>query len=262
MSLSACVLAGSLALGHWAVPAETYHLSHARRYGADVPAFNRLVLRGVDIVQSHQCTGGGYFIGIKAQPTESPIGYELRLANQSLLAPPRETSFCSGASYSAFIEALNLQLRLYPRAVGAEQLEALRMQEPDGGRREDMVKAWGWWNADGFGNHFCLVQLMKAGERVTPKQAMAGDFLNISWKNGHGHSTVFLAWEKSASGAPGVKYWSSQTSTNGLGDAWAPLEDIESVCIVRCVHPDRAFTFNPANQVDRKVKGDMPPATD
>lgn len=256
MCISAFLLAGSLAVGHWAIPSDTYHLSHARRYGADVPAFNRLVLRGVDIVQSHQCTGGGYFIGIKAQPTESPIGYELQLGNQSLLAPPRTTSFCSGASYSAFIEAMNLYMRVESRAIPANTLEALRMQEADGGRREDCVKAWGWWNADGFGNHFCLVQLMKAGERVTPKQAMAGDFLNISWKNGHGHSTVFLAWESNADGRRGVRYWSSQTSTNGLGDAWAPFDDIESVCLVRCTKPDKALDFDPGGPVDRKIVGD------
>ena len=235
---------------------DTYHLSHLRRFGHGVPSFNRLVLRGVDVVQAHQCTGGGYFIGVKAQPTESPIGYELKLGPSSLLAPPRETSFCSGASYSAFIEALNLHLRLFPQAIGGNQVEALRMQEPDGGRREDRIKAWGWWNADGFGNHFCLVQLMKAGVRVAPKEAMAGDFLNISWKTGRGHSTVFLAWEKDAAGTPGVRYWSSQTSTNGLGDQWSPIDLIESVCVVRCTNPERAFTFDPANPVDTKVKGD------
>ena len=42
----------------------------------------------------------------------------------------------------ALIEALD---RLLKRIPDAERLELLRMQEPDGGRRNDEMKAWGWW---------------------------------------------------------------------------------------------------------------------
>src|SRR5205085_6520040 len=95
--------------------------------------------------------GGGYFTGIKAQPTESPIGYPLTLGETPLLAPPRTTSYCTGASYSAFIEGLNLWLQQEPAIkrddldtdplpawqppfaeITEDRLESLRLQEPNG----------------------------------------------------------------------------------------------------------------------------------
>jgi len=230
--------------------------NHFKQYRSQAEGFNQLVLKAVDIVQSQAMDGGGYFIGIKADPPESPICYELKLGDESLLKPARSSSYCSGASYAAFIEAANLYLKSKPRKISDQQVEALRMQEPNGGRREDEIKAWGWWNADGFGCHFSLVQLMKAGERIAPKDAKPGDFMNISWKSGIGHSVVFLKWETNADGKKGVKFWSSQKGTNGLGDLWSSLDSIKHVCIVRCTKPENIFNFDPNGKVSRDVKGD------
>ena len=235
---------------------EAHHIRHFRTYDSKATGFNRLVLRGIDLVQGRNFNGGGYFIGVKADPPESPICYPLELGGNPLLNPPRGTSYCSGASYVAFIEAMGLYLHLNPRPIKPEQVEALRMQEPDGGRREDRVKAWGWWNADGFGSHYALVQLMKAGVRVKPENAMPGDFMNISWKGGPGHSVVFLEWRTNAEGIKGLVYWSSQKGTDGLGDQWVPLSRIDQVCIVRCTEPENVLNFDPLGIVERKVEGD------
>lgn len=235
---------------------EPHHIRHFRQYESKATGFNRLVLRGIDLVQGQNYNGGGYFIGVKADPPESPICYPLQLGGNPLLAPARDTSYCSGASYAAFIEALGLHLHLNPRNLTSAQVEALRLQEPDGGRREDKMKAWGWWNADGFGSHYSLVQLMKAGVRVKPGEAMPGDFMNISWRGGPGHSVVFLEWMKNADGVNGLVYWSSQKGTNGLGDQWVPLSRIDQVCIVRCTIPENAFNFDPFGSVVTKIVGD------
>ncbi len=238
-------------------PDKAQNTNHFQRYHRQAKGFNLLVLKGVDAVQSHSLDGGGYFIGVKADPPESPICYDIALGGKSLIDAPRSTSFCSGASYAAFIEATNYYLKANSRQkVTDVQIEALRMQEPDGKRREDGVKAWGWWNADGFGCHFSLVQLMKAGERISPKDAKPGDFMNISWKSGLGHSVVFLGWEANSEGKNGVRFWSSQTSTNGLGDLWSPFEKISEVCIVRCTKPKNIFVFEAIGAVDKKIKGD------
>src|SRR5207253_9122527 len=130
---------------------------------------------------------------------ESPIGYPLALFGKPLLAPPRTTSYCSGSSYTAFIEALNLLYGKEGADDGAarlspDRLEALRMQEPDGGRREDGVKFWGHWNDDGPGCHYALVQYAHMAQEIDPKRARPGDFMNINWKSGLGHSTVFLGY--------------------------------------------------------------------
>ena len=134
-----------------------YHTRHAEVFGESVQGtYNYAVLEGIDKVQKTTNGGGGYFIGIKANPTESPVGYPLRLFDLTLIDPPRTTSYCSGSSYAAFIESLNIILPEGQKRMNLERFEACRMQEPDGGRREDEVKFWGHWNDDGFGSHYAL----------------------------------------------------------------------------------------------------------
>ena len=80
------------------VPTVKQHLNHEAMFKKYVQGYNAAVLKAVDIVQSHAMDGGGYFTGISAKPTESPIGYQLYLFQKPLLDPPRTTSYCSGSS--------------------------------------------------------------------------------------------------------------------------------------------------------------------
>ena len=237
------------------VAAGTYHTRHAEIFGKYAPGYNKYILQGIDKVQATALEGGGYFTGIKAVPTESPIGYRLKLGKRALLDPPRSTSYCSGSSYAAFIEGLNRIFSDSLNKLDSVRFEALRMQEPDGGRREDHVKFWGWWNADGFGSHFALVQYAKMGEVIAPKDARPGDFMNISWKSGLGHSVVFLGWYVSKDGTKNVVYWSSQKSTNGLGDQIVPISRIREVMVVRLTKPQNLFSYDIGTAADTEVKG-------
>jgi hypothetical protein len=233
---------------------ERHHTHHAQTFGQAVPRLNRMVLEAVDRVQATQPDGGGYFTGVTAAPAESPIGYPVSLFGAKLLDPPRTTSYCSGSSYAAFIEALNLAFEWNPLPLSDQQTEALRMQEPDGGRREDHVKFWGWWNADGPGSEYALVQYGGGlGERIPPQFARPGDFININWKTGVGHSVVFLGWAVNQLGQKGVLYWSSQKGTNGLGDDFAAIDKIKDVVVVRLTHPEKLRELDPAKVVDPVV---------
>lgn len=223
--------------------AGAYHTRHEALFSRYAVGVNAQVLRGIDAVQSTAMDGGGYFTGPKASPAESPIGYALSLFGHRLLAPARKTSFCTGATYSALIEALNLLYAASPLPLTADRLEALRMQEPDGGRREDGVKFWGRWNADDSGADYALVQYAGAGRVVAPRDARAGDFMGISWKNGGSHSVVFLGWFVSKKEGRSMLVWSSQASTNGLADYRVPLSRVAGVKIVRLTDPDALATF-------------------
>ncbi len=195
----------------------------------------------------------GYFMGVRAVPAESPIGYPLALFGQPLLVPPRSSSYCSGSTYAVLIETLN---QLYGRAtLSPDRLEALRMQEPDGRRREDGVKAWGWWNADGYGCHYALVQYLGMGEVVSPKDAQPGDFMNLSWSKGVGHSVVFLGYSQGEQGLE-VSFFSSQVATSGLGRMCVPAGRIKDLKVVRLTRPGAVFTFRPQQRVDTKVSPD------
>lgn len=235
----------------------THHTRHAEIFGKYVTGYNAWVLQAIDKVQATAVEGGGYFTGIKAVPTESPVGYALTLFGKPLLAPPRTTSYCSGATYAAFIEQLNLMLPQAGQQLTPERLEALRMQEPDGGRREDTIKFWGKWNDDGFGNHYALVQYSQMGTEIKPRNARPGDFMNISWKKGLGHSVIFLGYYRDENGTKNVVYWSSQTRTNGFGDEVVPLERIKDVKVVRLTAPQNLLSFDIDTPVQRDIPGDV-----
>ncbi len=237
--------------------AGTHHTRHAEIFGKYVTGYNYTILQAIDKVQATAPDGGGYFTGIKAVPTESPVGYTLKLFDKPLLDPPRTTSYCSGATYAAFIENLNMLFRNRQHSLSPDRYEALRMQEKDGGRREDTVKFWGKWNDDGYGNHYALVQYARMGDVLKPHQARPGDFVNISWKHGGGHSTIFLGWYKDEAGKKYIVYWSSQTRTNGFGDEVIPIERIKEIKVVRLTHPERLFSFDPATPVNRNIPGDV-----
>lgn len=248
--------AGWYTLSPQQLAASAHHTRHRELFGKDAPGFNAAVLAGVDRVQATAMDGGGYFTGVHAEPAESPVGFDLTLFGRPLLRAPRPTSYCSGSSYAALIEALDAILAGRSSELSPDRFEALRMQEPDGGRREDGVKMWGLWNADGPGTLLALVEYAHMGERVKPEDARPGDFMNIAWKSGQGHSVVFLGWCKDASGRPSVLYWSSQKGTNGFGDQMSPISRIKEVIAVRLTHPEAVFELNPAQTVGAKPSWD------
>lgn len=250
------ILAASIVLG---ADLPTQHMSHLRKFGSDAPGINRVVLRAVDSIQAKEPEGGTYFIGVKANPSESPISFPVMFRDRPILNPPRSSSYCSGATYAVFMTALEFLLPPTRPGFSESIIEALRMQEPDGGRREDTVKLYGWWNADGPGCYFALCEYTQMGRRIKPGDALAGDFVNINWVNGPGHSVVFLQWEKTADGEPGMRFWSSQSSTNGLGDKVVPLSSISGFVFTRLTAPEKLAELNPAYQMPRpKVSYDVP----
>lgn len=235
----------------------THHTRHADIFGKYVTGYNDFALQAIDKVQATAPDGGGYFIGIKAEPPESPVGYPLQLFGRPLLAPARATSYCSGSTYAAFIEQLNLLFQSRRDSLDYARYEALRMQEVDGGRREDTVKFWGKWNDDGFGSHYALVQYAKMGKEIKPSNARPGDFMNISWNKGAGHSVVFLGWYKDENGQKNIVYWASQTRTNGFGDEVIPLDRIKEVKVVRLTDPENVFKFDVTTPVQRDIPGEV-----
>ncbi|MCI0691247.1 hypothetical protein L0337_04480 [candidate division KSB1 bacterium] len=234
----------------------THHTRHAEIFGKYVKGYNYYVLQSIDKVQATAMDGGGYFTGIKAVPTESPIGYKLKLFDRPLLEPPRTTSYCSGSTYAAFIEQLNLLFPDQGEKLSDDRYESIRMQEEDGSRREDTIKFWGKWNDDGFGSHYALVQYAKMGKEIKPRNVRPGDFMNISWQRSGGHSVIFLGWYQDENAKKHIVYWASQTRTNGFGDEVILHERIKEIKAVRLTHPENLFTFDVNTPIQRDIPGD------
>jgi hypothetical protein len=67
------------------------------------------------------------------------------------------------------------------------------------------------------------------GTRIALADARPGDFVQAWRADGLGHSMIFLGWDRDATGAiTGIRYWSSQPWTSGIGESWTaigPAED-------------------------------------
>ncbi|MCE1187575.1 MAG: hypothetical protein LWX56_00410 [Ignavibacteria bacterium] len=236
---------------------DVHNTLHKTTFSKFTSGFNKTVLEAIDTVQAHAMDGGTYFIGVSAKPAESPVNYELKLGGKSLLTPPRSSSYCSGSSYAVFIETLNRLLPDVDKKLSPERAEAMRMQEPDGSRREDWVKFWGIWNADGFGSNYAMVQYAKMGVQVKPEDAKPGDFANISWKTGNGHSVVFLGWCLNEHGEKCIMYWASQKASNGYGDQIVPVNRIKDISIVRLTKPENIYQFDINTKIDKSIPGSI-----
>jgi hypothetical protein len=229
------------------------------RMNASAP-FNGAILAEVQKMQRMLPNGGGYFMGIKADPMECPIGLPIEFCGRPLLTPTRPTSYCSGVTYALFLSVIEKAVQENRWVLTQGQVEALRLQEPDGGRREDEVKLWGWWNADGPGSLYALTFVTSMGVRVAPKEAQPGDFLNINWAKGGGHSAVFLGWVPTPDGKPGMKFWGSQSSTNGVGEVVVSQESMSGLVITRLTRPAGILSLDPSINLKRpRVEYDKPP---
>lgn len=76
-----------------------------------------------------------------------------------------------------------------------------------------------WFGADG--NMTTLQNAVVGnglGQAIPVLHAEAGDFIQLWRHNGSGHSVIFIAWEKNYNGQViGMKYWSTQKISNGIG---------------------------------------------
>jgi len=76
-----------------------------------------------------------------------------------------------------------------------------------------------WYAAKGSGDMSNVALAMEkygVGKRIYDMEELrAGDFIDFSRENGTGHCAVFINWIREGDRIIGIRYWSSQGSTNG-----------------------------------------------
>ncbi len=80
--------------------------------------------------------------------------------------------------------------------------------------------AMGWFVADGNKAQNNAAQVIKKyglGKVITNlEEVKAGDIIDFSRENNTGHTVIFINWIRDNGRIVGLKYWSSQGSTNGI----------------------------------------------
>jgi hypothetical protein len=141
--------------------------------------------------------GGGY------EWKGSGVPEDVRF-NDTLILPRGKATYCSGFTFAVAMKAADERGLLKNKTI-----EQVRGFQKD------------WYGATKeSGESQCVYALEKLGigRPVTIKNAKPGDFLQLWRTNKSGHSVVFLEWATDAGRPVGVKYRSTQTSTNGIGD--------------------------------------------
>lgn len=141
--------------------------------------------------------GGGY------EWKGSGVPEEIRFKGARIL-PKGEATYCSGFTFAVVMKAAEARGLLRDKSV--EQVRTFQKQ---------------WYGATKeSGETQCAfaVERLGIGKQVMAEKARQGDFLQLWRKNKSGHSVVFLEWVKDGRRPIGVKYRSTQMSTDGIGD--------------------------------------------
>lgn len=158
----------------------------------------------VKIARSFQ-DGGGY------EWKGSGVPEEIRFEGERIL-PKGDATYCSGFTFAVVMRAAAERGLLKGKSV--EQVRAFQKD---------------WYGATKeSGETQCAYAMEKlgVGKQVEPTRARPGDFLQIWRTNKSGHSVVFLEWVKEGKRPIGVKYRSTQTATDGIGDRVEYFADV------------------------------------
>ena len=122
----------------------------------------------------------------------------------------KRRAFCCGLTFEVFFESW----RRWCKSQGRE----FKIADFD---RKGIRKLKSQW----FGSakdKTCLRTALvdnRLGVRIRKlSDARPGDFVQLWRANGSGHSVVFLAWVKEKGKIVGLRYWSTQKSTKGIGE--------------------------------------------
>jgi hypothetical protein len=141
--------------------------------------------------------GGGY------EWKGTGVPEDVRFNGKTILAKGKAT-YCSGFTFAVAMKAVAERGLLKGKTT--EQVQAFQ-KDWYGATKESGEKQCAY-----------AIEKLGVGKSVSTEDAKSGDFLQLWRTNKSGHSVVFLEWVTDGGSPIGVKYRSTQTSTNGIGD--------------------------------------------
>jgi len=199
-------------------------------------------------------TGGSYRANVASLTS---LRRAIQSTNSRLVIDPAQAtpSFCSGATYLAFLSVL-IQLNRDGRLpLDDNVLTALLVQE----HQADGAGIWGRWNANGPGTARLFHEADLGRNFTSFEEARPGDFMKVWWNDEigareSGHSVVYLGTATRADGEY-VEYWSSNMP-NGFGYNAVPRQRIHRQLFSRFEHPENVARLASLPARD-KYLGDM-----
>ncbi|NMA02627.1 MAG: hypothetical protein GX923_08730 [Clostridia bacterium] len=121
-------------------------------------------------------------------------------------------SHCVGITFEVFFKAMQARNKALGKSV--EDFNGLNFNQ-----LQDLMLTWYVANGSkSISNVTVALERYGLGKRIYNWESVrAGDFIDFNRSNGTGHTAVFLEWIRDNNNSIiGIKYWSSQESTNGI----------------------------------------------
>lgn len=149
--------------------------------------------------ESYKHEGGSYVLSSTGCPTD------LVFNNDTILKKSKAGTYCSGFTFTVFFQTM-LEHDLF-QDISTTELKKLQ-------------KEWYGISKESVETQCLYVfEKRKWGKQISIDEAKPGDFVQFWRNNRSGHSVIFLDWERDSVGnIAGLKYRSSQTKTDGIGD--------------------------------------------
>lgn len=133
-------------------------------------------------------------------------------------------SYCTTATYLIFYKVLQKYWATLPTVPGLEVLERLKPN-----MENDGIRIWGRWNSNGPGIAKLIHETGIGFNFDNIDDALSGDFLKIYWndqvgKLEKGHTVIFLGVD-TVNGEEVIRFWGSNSSTQGYGVKAIPKKD-------------------------------------
>jgi hypothetical protein len=157
---------------------------------------------GDDVVAAARAIPDG---GTYVWAGESGVPRDIRHDGALILKAQKKGTFCSGFTFTVAMEA-------------ARDRGLLRGKSADAVRQ--FQKEW-YGSTEEAAERQCALAVERLGighEVKSLEEAQPGDFVQIWRTNKSGHSVLFLEWVREGGETVGLKYRSSQKSTDGVGD--------------------------------------------
>ena len=121
-----------------------------------------------------------------------------------------ERCHCSGLTFEVFFRAWE--------RFCAEEKRPFRILDLDLDGVRKLVRDWFGATGDRATLHTAITR-HRLGWRIAEwDKAKAGDFVQLWRHSGSGHSVIFRGWVREEGKIVGLRYWSTQSSTRGIGE--------------------------------------------
>ena len=196
------------------VPAEiTRESSKPKRV---IPKLGELNTTILEVCREYRSDGTHAYFWPRGKEAKKYRGWagntrDLRYAGKLLFkGDEKGRAFCCGLTFEVFFEAWRRWCKVNGREFKIAGLDAKGVRK--------LKTQWFGSAKDKTCLRTALVD-NGLGVRIEKLQdAKPGDFVQLWRANGSGHSVIFLSWVKDKDKMVGLRYWSTQKSTRGIGE--------------------------------------------